>query len=93
MTDKNACKFWKVVVVTAYIDRDPYTGYEDVTRKTDTHLYDDLDKAIASVPTRTGSPFSYIDSVQIYEYEIKSVRELEYKQKEVVKQVREWVWE
>lgn len=25
--------------------------------------------------------------------EIKSVRELEYKQKEVIKQVSEWVWE
>lgn len=86
-------KFWMVVVVTAYIDRDPYTGYEDVTRKTDTHLYDDLDKAIAAVPTRTGSPFSEISSVRIFEYEVKSVRELEYKQKEVVKQVSEWVWE
>ena len=90
-----ACKFYKTVTVITYTDRDPYTGEEDVTLETVTQVYDDLNKAIASISTRTSSPFAEVTSVQIFEYEVKSVRELTYKQKEVVKQVHElqWVWE
>lgn len=91
----NQSKFWKTVTVITYTDRDPYTGEEDVTRETVTNVFDDRDKAIASISTRTSSPFAEVTSVKIYEYEVKSVRELTYKQKEVVKQVHEltWVWE
>lgn len=92
---ENKTKLWKVVVKISHSHSD---GNGESRRETKTRYFDDFSEAEYFADCGDIGPnnfFAQVVSRQIYEYDIRSVRELEHKKHEVVTEVKEtkWTWE
>ena len=88
-------KLWKVVVEISHSHSD---GNGESRRETKTRYFDDFESAKYFADRGDIGPnnfFAQVVSRQIYEYNISSVRQLEYKKHEVETHVTKtkWVWE
>ncbi len=88
-------KFWKVSV---FILEDSGDGNQRQNLKTIEQIFDNFDQAIAfskKGDIKPGDFFRHVDSCCIFEYEVTSVRKLEHKKREIVREVKdvEWFWE
>ena len=88
-------KLWKVVVVISHARSD---GNGECCRETKTRYFEDFRDAEHFADSGDVEPnnfFACVANSQIYEYNIDSVRQLERKRHEVVKEIKEtkWVWE
>jgi hypothetical protein len=88
-------KLWKVVVEISHAHGD---GNGESRRETKTCYFDDFSKAEYFADRGDIGPnnfFACVVSRRIYEYDIRSVRQLEHKKHEVVTNVTktEWIWE
>lgn len=92
---ESTTKLWKVVVEISYARAD---GNGESSRDIKTRYFDDFENAVDFAEYGDLSPhdfFARVASRQIYEYDIRSVRQLEHKKREVVREVKDitWVWE
>lgn len=92
---ENKTKLWKVVVEISHSHSD---GNGESRRETKTRYFDDFESAEYFADRGDIGPnnfFARVASRHIYEYDIRSVRELEHKKHEVVTEVKEtkWTWE
>lgn len=88
-------KLWKVVVEISHAQSD---GNGESDRETKTRFFDDFEDAEDFADCGGIGPnnfFAQVSSRQIYEYDIRSVRQLEYKKQEVETRVTKtkWTWE
>lgn len=88
-------KIWKVVVEISHARSD---GNGECSRETKTRYFEDFGRAQDFADYGDIEPnnfFAQVVSAHIYEYDIRSVRELERKKREVVTEVKETklVWE
>lgn len=88
-------KLWKVVVEISHAQSD---GNGESGRETKTRYFDDFERAEYFADRGDIGPnnfFAQVVSRQIYEYDIRSVRQMEYKKHEVETHVTKtkWVWE
>ena len=95
MENENITKLWKVVVEISHSRSD---GNGESHRETKTRYFDDFKSAAYFADCGDIGPnnfFAQVVSRKIYEYDIKSVRQLEHKKREVVTEHTEtkWVWE
>ena len=94
-TMENPNKLWKVVVEISHAQGD---GNGESHRETKTRYFEDFERAEDFADCGDIGPnnfFAQVASRQIYEYDIRSVRQLEHKKHEVVNEVKEtkWTWE
>lgn len=92
---ENTAKLWKVVVEISHSRSD---GNGESRRETKTRYFEDFSEAEYFADRGDIGPnnfFAMVVSRKIYEYDIKSVRQLEHKKHEVVTErtETEWVWE
>ena len=92
---ENTTKLWKVVVEISHARSD---GNGECGRETKARYFEDFRAAEHFAECGDIEPnnfFAQVVSRQIYEYDIRSVRQLEHKKHEVVTEVREtkWCWE
>lgn len=92
---ENTTKLWKVVVEISHSHSD---GNGESRRETKTRYFEDFSKAedfAARGDIGSNNFFAMVVSRKIYEYDIKSVRQLEHKKHEVVTEHTEtkWCWE
>jgi hypothetical protein len=92
---ENKTKLWKVVVEISHARSD---GNGESGRETKTRYFDDFRSAEYFADFGDIEPNNFFARVafrHIYEYDIRSVRELEHKKHEVVTEVKEtkWTWE
>lgn len=92
---ESTTKLWKVVVEISYARSD---GNGECSRDIKTRYFDDFENAEHFADRgdiRSNDFFAQVVSRHIYEYNISSVRELERKKHEVVREVKDisWVWE
>jgi hypothetical protein len=89
---ENTTKLWKVVVE---ISRSRGDGNGESRRETKTRYFEDFRDAEHFADSGDLGFFEQVVSRHIYEYDISSVRELERKKHEVVREVKDitWVWE
>ena len=95
MKEENITKIWKVVVEISHARSD---GNGESCRETKTRYFDDFENAEHFADcgdVGANNFFAQVVSRHIYEYNISSVRELERKRHEVVREVKDitWVWE
>ena len=95
MKNESITKIWKVVVNISHARSD---GNGECSRENKTRYFDDFKNAVYFADYGDIEPnnfFAKVASRQIYEYDIRSVRQLEYKKHEVVTEVKEtkWTWE
>lgn len=88
-------KLWKVVVEISHARSD---GNGESCRETKTRYFDDFGSAEYFADQGDIGPhnfFAMVVSRRIYEYDIRSVRQLELKKHEVVNEITEtkWYWE
>lgn len=92
---EDTTKLWKVVVEISHSRSD---GNGESRRETKTRYFEDFGEAEHFADRGDIGPnnfFAMVVSRKIYEYDIKSVRQLELKKHEVVTErtETEWVWE
>lgn len=95
METESITKIWKVVVEISHARSD---GNGESCRETKTRYFDDFESAVYFADygdIESNNFFARVASSQIYEYDIRSVRQLEHKKHEVVTEVKEtkWTWE
>jgi hypothetical protein len=95
ITMEDPQKLWKVVVEISHSHSD---GNGESCRETKTRYFDDFESAEYFADRGDIGPnnfFAQVVSRQIYEYDIRSVRQMEYKKHEVETHVTKtkWVWE
>ena len=95
MESENTTKLWKVVVEISHSRSD---GNGESCRETKTRYFDDFESAKCFADRGDIGPnnfFAQVVSRKIYEYDIRSVRQLEHKKHEVVTEHTEtkWCWE
>lgn len=93
--ESTAKKLWKVVVEISHSQSD---GNGESCRETKTRYFEDFDEAEYFAERGDIGPhnfFACVVSRRIYEFDIRSVRQLEHKKHEVVTNVTktEWIWE
>lgn len=92
---ENSTKLWKVIVEISHSYSD---GNGESRRETKTRYFEDFSAAEHFAERGDIGPhnfFACVVSRRIYEFDIRSVRQLEHKKHEVVTNVTktEWVWE
>lgn len=95
MENKNTTKLWKVVVEISHARSD---GNGECGRETKTRYFDDFSEAEYFADRGdigSNNLFACVASRHIYEYNISSVRELERKKHETIREVKDitWAWE
>lgn len=93
--NESITKIWKVVVKISHARSD---GNGESCRETKTRYFEDFGEAehfAECGDIGSNNFFACVVSRQIYEYDIRSVRELEHKKHEVVTEVKKtkWTWE
>lgn len=88
-------KLWKVVVEISHASSD---GNGEVGRETRTRYFDDFNQATYFAENgdiERNNFFAAVASRKIFEYDVSSVRQLEFKKREVVSQITktESYWE
>jgi hypothetical protein len=87
--NESITRLWKVVVEISHSHSD---GNGESRRETKTRYFDDFRSAVDFADHGDIEPnnfFACVASRQIYEYDIRSVRQLEHKKHEVVTEVKE----
>lgn len=92
MENENTTKLWKVVVEISHSRSD---GNGECSIEIKTRYFDDFRSAEDFAQYGDIGFFAQVVSRHIYEYNISSVRELERKKHEIIREVKdiEWAWE